>query len=56
VGKTTMRVDQRAAEGNGFISLGTFKLPAGRRTRVTLSNRGTDGYVIADAVQYLPRR
>ncbi len=56
VGKVSLTVNQRAAEQNGFVSLGTFKLPAGRRTSVTLSNRGTDGYVVADAVQFVPRR
>jgi hypothetical protein len=54
VGSASVRVNQRASEQNGFVSLGTFKLPAGRRTTVTISNKGTDGYVIADAVQFLP--
>ena len=38
----------------GWISLGKFALPKGKQTTVTLSNKDTDGYVIADGVQFLP--
>lgn len=55
LGTQAFRVNQRATEQNGFVSLGTFKLPSGRRTSVTIANEGTDGTVIADAVQFLPR-
>jgi hypothetical protein len=34
-------------------SLGTFTLPLGCNTTVTLSNTGTDGYVVADGIQFL---
>ncbi len=37
-----------------FHSLGRFKLPKGRGTTVTVSNRGTDGFVVADGLQCLP--
>ncbi len=49
-----VRVDQRKADANGFAPLGTFDLPAGARTTVTLSNEGADGYVVADGLQLLP--
>jgi hypothetical protein len=54
VGSSTVRVNQRATEKNGFVSLGTFKLPQGKATTVTVSNKGTEGHVIADAVQFIP--
>ena len=37
-----------------FVSLGRFQLPAGKACRITISNDGTDGHVIVDAVQILP--
>ncbi|MFM1768296.1 MAG: Xanthan lyase precursor [Verrucomicrobiota bacterium] len=50
----TFRIDQRSTTEGGFFSLGEFELPAGRGTTVTLGNAGTDGYVVADGVQFLP--
>ncbi|MFN7139167.1 MAG: FAD-dependent oxidoreductase [Limisphaerales bacterium] len=46
-------VNQRA--GNGKLSLGTFKLNKGDQVAVTVSNAGTEGHVVADAVQFLPK-
>lgn len=40
---------------SGAVSLGVFELPKGRQTKITLSNAGTTGHVVADAVQILPR-
>ncbi len=54
VGTQSAVVDQRNPEHNGMASLGTYKLPKGRRTTVIISNRDTDGYVVADAVQFVP--
>jgi hypothetical protein len=51
----TVKVNLRLEEGNGFRSLGRFRLPKGRKTTVTLSNRDTDGYVVADGIQFIPR-
>jgi len=48
-------VDLRNAAGDGFHSLGRYRLPAGRRTTVTLSNRDANGYVVVDGIQFLPR-
>ena len=36
-----------------FADLGTFEYPAGAEVSVTISNTGTTGYVIVDAVQFL---
>lgn len=51
----TLNVSQRGPETDrGFVSLGRFHLPQGKATTVTLSNTGTDGYVVADGIQFLP--
>jgi hypothetical protein len=52
----TVKVNQRVEEHKGLASLGTFKLPKGKRTTVTLSNKDTDGYVVADGVQFVPMK
>lgn len=46
---TTVKVDEKAK--SGAQTLGTFTLPKGRAASITLSNAGTDGYVVADGVQ-----
>ncbi len=46
------RVNQRT--GHGLASLGRFKLPRGRETKVTISNAGTDGHVVVDGLQLVP--
>lgn len=38
-----------------FVSLGSFRFTAGKAVVVTVSNAGTDGFVVADAVQLLPK-
>lgn len=38
-----------------WVSLEKYKWTAGDTVRITLSNKGTDGYVVADAVQLLRR-
>jgi len=38
-----------------FVSLGTFDFGADQPAEVIVSNKGTDGYVVIDAVQWLPR-
>ncbi len=39
-----------------FISAGTFEFKSGTTYRVTVSNAGTDGYVILDAIQIMPAK
>jgi hypothetical protein len=49
----TVQINQRSTAKGGFWTLGVFTLPAGRLTRVTISNRDTDGYVVADGVEFI---
>jgi hypothetical protein len=37
-----------------FVSLGTFRFTADKTATVTVTTAGTDGYVVVDAVQFLP--
>ncbi|MBS0261931.1 MAG: DUF1553 domain-containing protein [Planctomycetes bacterium] len=55
-GEKTIVVNERLApplEGR-FISLGEFRFERGGQSFVIVSNEGTTGHVIADAVQFLP--
>ena len=55
-GETRREVNEREApkvEGL-FTELGTYRFEPGRDARVRISNAGTDGYVVVDAVQWLP--
>ncbi|HVJ47446.1 MAG TPA: FAD-dependent oxidoreductase, partial [Luteolibacter sp.] len=54
-GEKVVTVNQRKKpEIDGlFTSLGTFEF--GEESIVTISNEGSDGHVIADAVQWLPK-
>lgn len=55
-GEKTVIVNQHCApEISGlFHSLGRFDLDAGKATSIIISNAGTDGYVVVDAVQIVP--
>ena len=50
----SLKVNQRSAANQGFASLGKFHLPAGRKATVTISNKDTDGFVVADGIQFVP--
>jgi len=50
----TSTVNERGEAGTASFSLGVYKLPKGTSSSVTISNQATDGYVVADAVQFLP--
>jgi hypothetical protein len=54
-GERSLRVNQRVApkKGEGF-PLGVFEFPA-TGGWVEVRNDGADGFVIADAVQFLPQ-
>ena len=55
-GERRVTVNQRAGPGKeGFVVLGTFPCPAGEAVSVTIGTAGTDGHVIADAVQFIER-
>ena len=55
-GKTTLKVNQKkpAPLDRAFLSLGTFRFAKGDAGYVEISNLDADGYVIIDAVQWLP--
>ena len=57
-GSETFTVNQRLAptEDGLFLPLGVFEFQAGVDAVVTVSNHNTDGYVVVDAVQWLPVR
>ena len=55
-GERKVTVNQRAGPGEeGFVVLGTFPCPAGEAVSMTIGTGGTDGHVIADAVQFIER-
>lgn len=50
-GTTGLTVDQRM-NGGRWNSIGTFRFDSNRAAVVTLSNEGTQGHVVADAVRF----
>jgi hypothetical protein len=61
-GNQTFHIDQRKAPGTFnkdssdgyFQSLGVFEFPSGQWDAVEVSTKGAGGFVVADAVQFLP--
>ena len=55
-GKKTVHVNQRKAPplDRAFVSLGVYRFAQGKAGYVEIGNRGVDGYVVIDAVQWLP--
>lgn len=55
-GEIELTVDQqqRPPFDNLFMELGAFRFEAGSEAMIQISNRGTNGHVIIDAVQLLP--
>lgn len=56
-GATKVHIDQRKPPAIDalFVSLGTFEFGTQGPAAVTLRNDGATGYVVADAVQWLPK-
>ena len=56
-GEKMLQVDQRKVPpiDKLFVSLGEFEFSGDSPATVTISNQGADGYVIIDAVQWLPK-
>ena len=54
-GVKTVRVNQKVTPPieKFFVSLGTYAFAADKPAVVTISNTGTDGHVIVDAVQWV---
>lgn len=57
-GRRAVAVDQQKAPpiDKLFVSLGTFAFDAGATATVEVSNAGTNGHVIVDAVQLVPAK
>lgn len=53
-GDKSVKLDQKKQTNEGFRSLGEFRFDASQPAKIVISNTGTDGYVIVDAVQLLP--
>jgi hypothetical protein len=53
VHRATVNQKEAPTIQKAFVSLGTFSFQAGKPAAVVISNEGADGYVIADAVQFL---
>jgi hypothetical protein len=55
-GSRTFTVNQKLPlpEGGLFLPLGVFEFQAGTPAVVTISNQDADGYVVVDAVQWIP--
>jgi len=49
-----VKVNERDERSGGVLPLGKFKLQQGKLTTVTISNKDTDGFVVADGVQLVP--
>ena len=52
--KTTLNQKKKPAGDKNFQAVGTFNFEAGKTGWVEISNEGTKGHVILDAVQWLP--
>ncbi|GAA5505080.1 FAD-dependent oxidoreductase [Novipirellula caenicola] len=57
-GSTTVSVNQKEDPpiDSLFVSLGKFRFDANQKASVRITNEGTNGHVVADAVQWLPVR
>jgi fibronectin type 3 domain-containing protein len=51
---TSTVIENEQLNGGKFVLLGTYQFNAGTGGSVTISNTGTNGYVIADAVEFVP--
>jgi Ca2+-binding RTX toxin-like protein len=47
-------IENQQIHNNAWVLLGTYTLSAGTSSSVTISNTNTNGYVIADAVRFVP--
>jgi hypothetical protein len=57
-GKTTLTLNERTVPtiDRTFVSLGTFRFERGKSGSVEIGNKDADGYVVIDAVQWLPAK
>jgi hypothetical protein len=52
--RITVDQTQPLSEGQTFRPVGIFHLESGVETVITINNSQTDGFVIVDALQWLP--
>jgi FAD dependent oxidoreductase len=53
-GEHVVYVNQKTRpSADGFLSLGTYTFAAGKGGKITISNEGSDGYVVIDAMQWV---
>ena len=51
----SVTLDQKRDPGaSGFKGVGTYRFAAGKKGKVTIFAAGANGYVLVDAVQFLP--
>lgn len=55
-GEKVVKLDQKKETKDGFRSLGGFRFDPSQPAKVVISNTGTDGYVIVDAVQLVKEK
>ena len=49
-----VHVNERKGKSGEPVSLGTFSFTSGKDAYISVSNDGTDGHVVADAIQFRP--
>jgi hypothetical protein len=56
-GTTSIKVNQQKAPpvSEAFVSVGTFAFDKGTAAKVVIANTGVDGFVVIDAVVFLPK-
>ena len=56
-GETEVKVDQKKQPpiDRAWVAIGTYEFKKGKSGSVEISNAGGDGFVVIDAVQFLPR-
>jgi hypothetical protein len=54
-GNTVLKVNLRDKTANNLISLGVYTFDASQPASVTIGNQGADGYVVIDAVNWVPK-
>jgi hypothetical protein len=54
-GTTSTVYENQQQNNNAWVLLGTYTFNSGTGASVTISNAGTTGYVIADAVRFIPK-
>lgn len=55
-GESTVKVNEQLIPpiDRIFVSLGRFRFDSGREAAVSITNSGADGYVVVDAIQFVP--